>query len=97
VFRGITYGDFDRPTRNLLASCSQTGSNARSELRRAVRVPRRQVLRGEHSPALSQQTAERMVAGKQNAALEVIPGADHFIPIETPALFEAAVRRWLGV
>ena len=55
------------------------------------------VLRGEHRPALSQNAAERMVAGKQNAVLQVIPGAGHFIPIETPALFEAAIRRWLGV
>jgi esterase len=62
----------------------------------AVRCPTL-VLRGERSPALSQQAAERMVAGKQNAVLEVIPGAGHFIPLETPALFEAAVRRWLGV
>jgi pimeloyl-ACP methyl ester carboxylesterase len=62
----------------------------------AVRCPTL-VLRGERSPALSQQAAERMVAGKENAVLEVIPGAGHFIPIEAPALFEAAVRRWLGV
>jgi esterase len=55
------------------------------------------VLRGERSPALSQQSAERMVAGKENAVLEVIPGASHFIPIEAPVLFEAAVRRWLGL
>lgn len=55
------------------------------------------VLRGERSPALSQNAAERMVAGKQNAVLEVIPGASHFIPLEAPALFESAVRRWLGV
>ena len=60
----------------------------------AVRCPTL-VLRGERSPALSQQVAERMVAGKENAVLEVIPGASHFIPIEAPALFEAAVRRWL--
>jgi pimeloyl-ACP methyl ester carboxylesterase len=60
----------------------------------AVRCPTL-VLRGERSPALSQQAAERMVAGKENAVLEVIPGASHFIPIEAPALFEAAVRRWL--
>lgn len=62
----------------------------------AVRCPTL-VLRGERSPALSQQVAERMVAGKQNAVLEVIPGAGHFIPIEAPAVFETAVRRWQGV
>jgi esterase len=55
------------------------------------------VLRGERSPALSQQAAERMVAGKENAVLKVIPGASHFIPIEAPTLFERAVRQWLGV
>lgn len=62
----------------------------------AVRCPTL-VLRGERSPALTQQTAERMVAGKDNAMLEVIAGASHFIPLEAPAQFEAAVRRWLGV
>jgi len=62
----------------------------------AVRCPTL-ILRGERSPALSQQAAERMVAGKQNAVLEVIPGAGHFIPLEAPALFESAVRRWLSV
>ena len=55
------------------------------------------MLRGERSPALSQKAADRMVAAKENAVLEVIPGAGHFIPIEAPALFESAVRRWLGV
>jgi esterase len=55
------------------------------------------VLRGERSPAISQQAAERMVAGKENAVLKVIPGASHFIPIEAPTLFERAVRQWLGV
>ena len=62
----------------------------------AVRCPAL-VLRGERSPALSQQAAERMVAGKKNALLKVIPGASHFIPIEAPAQFETAVRQWLGV
>ena len=62
----------------------------------AVRCPTL-VLRGERSPALSQLAAERMVADKKNAVLKVIPGASHFIPIEAPALLEAAVRRWLGV
>lgn len=62
----------------------------------AVRCPTL-VLRGERSPALSQQAAERMVASKQNAVLKVIPGASHFIPIEAPTLFETAARQWLGV
>lgn len=62
----------------------------------AVRCPTL-VLRGERSPALSQQAAERMVAGRENAVLKVIPGASHFIPLEAPALFEAAVRHWLDL
>ena len=62
----------------------------------AVRCPTL-VLRGERSPALSQQAAERMVAGKANAVLEVVPGASHFIPIEAPVMFESAVRRWLNL
>ena len=77
------------------------GARSRTDPRKwpmwnAVRCPTL-VLRGERSPALSQQAAERMVAGKENAVLNVIPGASHFIPIEAPPLFEAAVRRWLGV
>jgi esterase len=62
----------------------------------AVRCPTL-VLRGERSPALSKQAAERMVAGKENAILRVIPGASHFIPLEAPTLFETAVRQWFGV
>ena len=55
------------------------------------------VLRGERSPAMSQRTAEQMVSENQNATLIVIQNAGHFVPIEQPAAFEAAVRKWLGV
>ena len=54
------------------------------------------ILRGEHSPALSPRLADEMVAANATATLVVVPGAGHFIPIEQPAAFEAAVRAWLA-
>lgn len=54
------------------------------------------VLRGGKSPAMSQRAAEQMVAENRNAALVVIENAGHFVPIEEPAAFETAVRKWLG-
>jgi pimeloyl-ACP methyl ester carboxylesterase len=55
------------------------------------------ILRGERSPALPQRIAELMVTENKNASLVVVPNAGHFIPIEQPAAFEAAVREWLGI
>jgi pimeloyl-ACP methyl ester carboxylesterase len=62
----------------------------------AVRCPTL-VLRGERSPALPQRIAEQMISENKNASLVVVPNAGHFIPIEQPAAFEAAIRTWLGV
>jgi pimeloyl-ACP methyl ester carboxylesterase len=62
----------------------------------AVRCPTL-VLRGERSPALPQRLAEQMVAENKNASLAVVANAGHFIPIEQPAAFEAAVRKWLAM
>ncbi len=55
------------------------------------------VLRGERSPALPQRIAEQMIIENKNASLVIVPNAAHFIPIEQPAAFEAAVRKWLGL
>ena len=55
------------------------------------------VLRGERSPVLPQRIADQMIAENKNASLVVVPNAGHFIPIEQPAAFEAAVRRWLNL
>jgi pimeloyl-ACP methyl ester carboxylesterase len=55
------------------------------------------VLRGERSPALPQRIAEQMIRENKNASLVIVPNAGHFIPIERPAAFEAAIRAWLGV
>ncbi len=55
------------------------------------------VLRGERSPALPQRIAEQMISENKNASLVIVPNAGHFIPIEQPASFEAAIRTWLGV
>jgi pimeloyl-ACP methyl ester carboxylesterase len=63
---------------------------------KAVKCPTL-VLRGEGSPAMSQQAAEQMIAENEHATLVVIPGAGHFIPLEVPLAFEAAVRKWLSV
>jgi pimeloyl-ACP methyl ester carboxylesterase len=38
-----------------------------------------------------------MISENKNASLVVVPNAGHFIPIEQPAAFEAAIRTWLGV
>jgi pimeloyl-ACP methyl ester carboxylesterase len=65
-------------------------------LSKAVKSPTL-VLRGEGSPAMSQQAAEQMIAENEHATLVVIPGAGHFIPLEAPLAFEAAVRKWLSV
>ena len=63
---------------------------------KAVKCPTL-VLRGEKSPAMSQDLAEQMIAENKHATLVVIPDAGHFIPIDAPAAFEAAVRKWLGI
>jgi pimeloyl-ACP methyl ester carboxylesterase len=63
---------------------------------KAVKCPTL-VLRGEKSPAMSQQAAEEMIAENKQATLVVIPGAGHFIPLEAPLAFEAAVRKWLSI
>ena len=55
------------------------------------------VLRGERSPALPQRIAEQMISENKNASLVIVPNAGHFIPIEQPAAFEAAIRRWLDL
>lgn len=55
------------------------------------------ILRGERSPVLSQRIADQMIAENKNASLVVVPNAGHFIPIEQPAAFEAAVRTWLNL
>jgi esterase len=55
------------------------------------------VLRGERSPALPQRIAEQMISENKNASLVIVPNAGHFIPIEQPAAFEAAIRGWLGL
>ena len=62
----------------------------------AVRCPTL-ILRGERSPALSQRIAEQMVSENKNASLVVVSDAGHFIPIEQPVAFEAAIRKWLGM
>lgn len=80
---------------NVLAAGARSMVDPRKWPRwRAVRCPTL-VLRGERSPAWSQQAAERVVAANSNASLVTIPGAGHFVPIEAPDAFEAAVRRWL--
>lgn len=53
------------------------------------------VLRGENSPAWTQAAAEQMVSENGKATLVVVPNAGHFVPIEQPVGFEAAVRKWL--
>jgi pimeloyl-ACP methyl ester carboxylesterase len=63
---------------------------------KAVKCPTL-VLRGESSPAMSQQAAEQMIAENEHATLVVITGTGHFIPLEAPLAFEAAVRKWLSV
>jgi pimeloyl-ACP methyl ester carboxylesterase len=63
---------------------------------RSVKCPTL-VLRGERSPAMSQQSAEQMVAENERATLVVIPNAGHFIPLEAPSALEAAVRKWLAL
>ena len=60
----------------------------------AVRCPTL-VLRGERSPAMSQRAAEQMVAENRHATLVVVPRAGHFVPLDEPAAFAAAVRAWL--
>jgi pimeloyl-ACP methyl ester carboxylesterase len=45
---------------------------------------------------MSQELADQMIAENQHATLVVIPDAGHFIPIDAPAAFEAAVRKWLA-
>jgi esterase len=62
----------------------------------AVRCPTL-VLRGERSPALPQRIAEQMIGENKNASLVIVPDAGHFIPLEQPAAFETACRRWLGL
>jgi len=63
---------------------------------KAVKCPTL-VLRGERSPAMSQQAAEQMVAENEHATLVAIPNAGHFIPLEAPSDLEVAVRKWLGI
>jgi pimeloyl-ACP methyl ester carboxylesterase len=38
-----------------------------------------------------------MITENENASLVVVRNAGHFIPMEQPAAFEAAVRRWLAL
>lgn len=53
------------------------------------------LLRGERSPALPDAMARRMVEGRSNVTLRVVPGAGHFIPLDQPEAFGQAVRSWL--
>ena len=81
----------------LAAAAAQSMRDPRKWARwNAVRCPTL-ILRGERSPALPQRVAEQMVSENKNASLVVVPNAGHFISLEEPAAFEAAVRRWLGL
>lgn len=53
------------------------------------------VMRGERSPAMTQRAAEQMVSENRHATLVVIPRASHFVSLDEPAAFAAAVRSWL--
>lgn len=55
------------------------------------------ILKGERSPALTQRVADQMISENTNASLVILPNAGHFIPLEQPAAFEAAIRKWLGL
>ena len=54
------------------------------------------LIRAEHSPLLSAETAAEMVAAANKATLVEIPGSGHLIPLEQPALFAAAIADFLG-
>lgn len=55
------------------------------------------VLRGERSPALSPAVAARAASANRHVTVAVVAGAGHFVPLEAPEAFEAAVRQWLQV
>ena len=55
------------------------------------------LVRGGRSPALSDDAARRMVAGRPNATLVVVPEATHFVALDQPEAFERAVRAWLAL
>jgi pimeloyl-ACP methyl ester carboxylesterase len=53
------------------------------------------IVRGANSPLLSPETGEAMVAQKPNATFVEIPNAGHFVAMEQPEAFIAAVNEWL--
>jgi pimeloyl-ACP methyl ester carboxylesterase len=53
------------------------------------------VVRGELSPILSREEAERMRAGIRGAALAEIPGAHHHLVLDAPAAFVGLLERFL--
>ena len=53
------------------------------------------LLRGERSDFLSEQTALQMCARLANVTHVPVPGAGHYIHDDQPAIFNAAVRRFL--
>jgi len=59
---------------------------------RRVTVPTG-VVWGEHDPLFPPAWSDRLPAFFADAALEVVPGAGHFVPLEAPAALAAAVAR----
>jgi esterase len=55
------------------------------------------LLRGQRSPALSEETARQMVAARPRTTVQVVDDAAHFVMLDQPAAFERVVRAWLGV
>ena len=53
------------------------------------------IIRGEESPIISRETAQRMCQVNPSAQLMEIEGATHMPPQENPAAFEQAVRSFL--
>jgi pimeloyl-ACP methyl ester carboxylesterase len=54
------------------------------------------VVRAEHSPVLSPETAAEMVAAAREATLVEIPGCGHMIPLERPAELTSALAGFLA-
>jgi pimeloyl-ACP methyl ester carboxylesterase len=55
------------------------------------------LVRGADSYILSEQTATKMVGRLRNGTLVEVPDAGHLVPSDNPVVFEAEVRRFLGL
>lgn len=54
------------------------------------------LIRGGQSRFLTAEIAERVQLEMKDCTLVTIAGAGHFVPLQRPIEFEAAVRNWLG-